>query len=61
MDPFEFIPVTYYIDSEDCPALRQLYGHCESLSNAADSMNMWIVKPGENSNRGFGISVHAGL
>jgi len=24
-------------------------------------MNLWIVKPGENSNRGFGISVHAGL
>ena len=21
---------------------------------------MWIVKPGENSNRGFGITVHAG-
>lgn len=59
-DPFSYIPVTYYIDDQESPALGELYSHCESLRERGESMNMWIVKPGENSNRGYGITVHAG-
>lgn len=40
--------------------MEELYRHCSDLETEEDSLNLWIVKPGENSNRGFGISVHSG-
>jgi hypothetical protein len=30
-------------------------------SSQGDKSNIWIIKPGENSNRGFGISVSKDL
>ena len=59
MEVFDLTPVTYYIDDRDCSSLRDLEFHCDVLENDHGA-NMWIVKPGENSNRGFGISVHIG-
>lgn len=66
-DPFNFIPLTYHIKdgSLDCQfeVFRKTF---EQLTNGEDAegnklrhkvQNIWIVKPGENTNRGNGINV----
>jgi glutathione synthase/RimK-type ligase-like ATP-grasp enzyme len=35
------------------------YDQIEAMKESEPSHNLWIVKPGENSNRGFGITVHS--
>lgn len=54
-DLFQFLPVTFHIkDSAD-----QSFADFEAYFNNIDkkSANLWIIKPGENSNRGTGISI----
>jgi hypothetical protein len=62
---FDFLPVTFHIKSglEDEQYLRFLQ-HYYALSKAgkldpehSSRHNAWIVKPGENTNRGKGIMV----
>jgi len=56
-DPFEVaIPVTFHIKSQNDPEYANFvrkYSELEKKKHA----NVWIVKPGENSNRGCGIEV----
>lgn len=51
LDPFDFIPETYLVtpDPEDT-RMEEFIEYSESLKNP-----LWILKPGENSNRGRGI------
>jgi len=57
-DPFDALPVTYHVKRglEDPEFLRfkQHYDREAEWQNP----NVWIVKPGEDTNRGVGISVH---
>lgn len=62
MEPFDFIPVTYYIENQQTQVIQQILAHYDAIQAAKEakpSHNLWIVKPGENSNRGFGITVHS--
>jgi tubulin--tyrosine ligase len=62
-DPFDFIPITYHISSLSDPALRlfERFFRARPQLEAEPDLNIWIVKPGENSNRGQGISLYANL
>ena len=56
LNPFIFIPYTVHIKNET--QMQEF----EDLFNQRDSdNNLWIVKPGEDSNRGYGIFVTSSL
>eukprot|EP00826_Nyctotherus_ovalis_P037751 TRINITY_DN3470_c0_g3_i2.p1 TRINITY_DN3470_c0_g3~~TRINITY_DN3470_c0_g3_i2.p1 ORF type:complete len:649 (+),score=156.29 TRINITY_DN3470_c0_g3_i2:73-2019(+) len=62
-DPFEAMPLTFSIKSEadtEYNYFLKVYNDFER-DKSLQSQNMWIVKPGENSNRGNGITVVKGL
>lgn len=59
MDPFECaIPLTFHIKSgQNDPEyikFKEVYNKFES---SKVNQNVWIIKPGENTNRGSGIQV----
>jgi len=64
-DPFDHIPLTYHIkdgvDSEEFEKFSEEYNRIEeeieSEKGKKKPHNIWIIKPGENTNRGSGISV----
>lgn len=62
-DPFEVIPLTFHIkEGEEDPEFQKFLEKFKEYENLTDETgkkfaNLWIVKPGENSNRGNGISV----
>lgn len=49
-NPFEYMPVTYHIHSEYDVAFKDFAEENKGVEN-------WIIKPGENTNRGNGIEV----
>ena len=53
-NPFDALPVTFHIksglDDPEFQRFTQFFGE-------AQDKNIWIIKPGENTNRGVGISV----
>ena len=53
---YEFIPMTFHISETDSREFRNFMRSAKKLKNA-----IWIVKPGENSNRGNGIFVEKSL
>ncbi len=54
-DPFKALPVTFHIKSGlDDPEFLKFKAQFDSLPK---NQNIWIIKPGENTNRGNGISV----
>lgn len=54
-DPFKALPVTFHIKSGlDDPEFHKFKAQFASLPK---NQNIWIIKPGENTNRGNGISV----
>lgn len=55
LDPFEVaIPLTFHVKSSSDPE----YARFERLfKTQKQHQNIWIIKPGENSNRGNGIQV----
>jgi tubulin---tyrosine ligase len=54
-DPFEVaIPITFHIKKQQDPEYLKFVRFFNQNKNNA---NIWIVKPGENSNRGCGIEV----
>lgn len=63
IDPFTVIPMTFHIKSglQDEKFLEfQRYYHQRKRQirrNNEFHNNLWIIKPGENSNRGFGIKL----
>lgn len=65
IDPFQIIPLTYHItckkeldEDYQYQAFQKKYAQ---LSQDLQSKNIWIVKPGENTNRGTGIRVSDNL
>lgn len=55
-DPFEVaIPLTFHIKSQKDPEYAKFQAAYEKLKRDKESLNVWIIKPGENSNRGSGI------
>lgn len=57
VNPFSKIPVTYHISSglQD-PVFQDFLADFKNIAQK-NSKNIWIVKPGENTNRGIGIRV----
>ena len=51
-DPFEYIPKTYHVRGAEDPEFKKFLRDHEGTQN-----KIWIVKPGENSNRGSGIKL----
>lgn len=62
-DPFEVIPLTFHVkEGEADPEFLKFSEKFKEFEEMVDETgkklaNLWIVKPGENSNRGNGISV----
>ena len=62
-DVFNYLPMTFHICQglEDDRYLKFLNHYYSIAKNADpepnDKFNAWIVKPGENTNRGQGITV----
>lgn len=72
INPFEFIPVTFHVEdltSKEFVKFMEYYSQkqeqivCEQKKLQQGSIkprkrrNVWLVKPGENTNRGTGITV----
>ncbi len=55
-DPFSALPVTFHVKSglED-PEFHRFKAYFNDAQG--EKTNIWIIKPGENTNRGQGISV----
>lgn len=63
---FEALPLTFHItkgldDAEFKEFMKSYLDFEEKKKSGEDVKNIWIMKPGENSNRGNGISVCHGL
>jgi hypothetical protein len=55
-DPFAYIPVTFHVTSESDSEFSSFLEYYSRLS-----ASLWILKPGENSNRGNGITLASSL
>ena len=51
-DAFQYIPLTFHIIPNSSVELDRF-----SVIHAERPGDLWIVKPGEDTNRGFGIEV----
>jgi hypothetical protein len=51
---FEHIPLTFHVTGPNDEEFTKFRLHCEKNNGERD---LWIVKPGENSNRGSGVGV----
>lgn len=54
VDPYLTLPTTFHITNQSTLAAFKLY---HKNAGQADQGSLWIVKPGENANRGHGIQV----
>jgi tubulin--tyrosine ligase len=55
-DPFDVLPLTFHIkDGLTDPEYADFKKTFEEYSKNPCFKNVWIVKPGENTNRGTGI------
>ena len=52
LNRYDYIPETFHIESQRCPQISHLQRAIKQNPNS-----LWLVKPGENSNRGNGISI----
>lgn len=58
-NPFDYIPVTFHLASSTSdPEFKKFIEYAESNDTKKD---LWIIKPGENTNRGNGITVEKGI
>lgn len=55
LNPFDCIPLTFHIRDTDSDPQYQKF--LAAYSSAPTSANIWIIKPGENTNRGEGIRI----
>ena len=60
---FDYLPLTFHVHSteendEQFMEFKQMY-HEELEKNKRK--RLWILKPGENSNRGKGITIHSDI
>lgn len=51
-DPFDVIPMTYNVRGPEDPEFKRFW-----REHGHDAKKVWIIKPGENSNRGNGIKL----
>lgn len=58
MDPFSIVPETYFI--EDKSLESSMIDALSQIEAKHGFSNPWIIKPGENSNRGKGIQIGIG-
>ena len=56
-DPFDVIPVTFHVKEIGDKSYQEFVSYFDLLNEDQISKNIWIVKPGENTNRGYGIQV----
>ena len=72
INPFEYIPVTFHVESLESKEFKQFLEYYNSKTeletegkkqykNKTKKRNVWLVKPGENTNRGTGIMVSESL
>ncbi len=55
-DPFDVaIPLTFHVKSVSDPECDRFVEIYNKFQNEKIGQNIWIIKPGENSNRGSGI------
>ena len=55
-DPYQALPVTFHIkDGVHEHTFAEFRRYYER--SIVEGVNVWIIKPGENSNRGYGIQV----
>jgi hypothetical protein len=60
-DPFVSLPVTFHVkEGLHDPEFVKFKNHYKAAKEAAEASkvkqhNIWIIKPGENTNRGVGI------
>ena len=58
LDPFDVLPLTFHIKKgKSDPAYKDFKETFDLFSHDPTMKNVWIVKPGENTNRGTGIEV----
>lgn len=70
INPFEYIPVTFHVESVKSKQFQEFVEYYNSkaqpdnqtkkqggLKSKPKRRNIWLVKPGENTNRGTGIMV----
>lgn len=58
VDPFEVaIPLTFHIKQQSDPEFLRFQEVYNRYALDKSNLNIWIIKPGENSNRGSGIQV----
>jgi len=61
LDPFNVLPITFHIakgiEDPEFKVFRKYFEDIESSKGLTGLRNIWIVKPGENTNRGNGITV----
>lgn len=58
-DVFDYVPITFHITSLFDSKYKDFEIYFKN--NMLKSMNIWILKPGENTNRGTGISICTSL
>ncbi len=58
-DPFNYIPTTFHIKTgTQDPEWEKFEDYFQNKQKGlGDDINLWIIKPGENSNRGQGIEI----
>ena len=71
INPFEYIPVTFHVESLESREFEEFAEYYAGRSEGEDKKpgaskpkkrrNIWLVKPGENTNRGTGIMVSESL
>lgn len=63
MDPFQVaIPLTFHIKSgANDPEYLKFLDYYNRYEQTNENQNIWIIKPGENTNRGVGIQVAQAL
>lgn len=54
---FDMVPMTFHVGEEYKQFEREFRRRAQLIKEGARLSNVWIVKPGENSNRGNGIHV----
>lgn len=54
---FDIVPITFHVTSVNDLNFKEF----EKVFSQSEGSNVWIIKPGENTNRGKGISVSSNL
>jgi hypothetical protein len=57
---FDYLPVTFHVKKYNDQAWKEFSCYYEEdIKTHPGEKRLWIVKPGENSNRGNGITIHS--